>query len=277
MTPLTLNEQVVQLVFGLADLKLNIPIINYPLPVLDALFAILINYSYRSALGVAHNQVGWYQGLIATLVMATGGGCTVSLLRGEPMGILKSNEFWALHCSTYLAMFSNPYVYQVIDFLFSIPAIEHMFTLSDSILRAFAMIQTGVEGVASNPALGTDKLVAKILCGTLAGCGGGLWIDAFQLNQPIWTFSTPRLLHSASIDMKASFFTTIFYVAATTPAISEYLNLPILEPIEAQAWSAVFLSGGLIYGTYSNRWNKRSKELRALKEKNGTLDKKKSN
>jgi hypothetical protein len=73
-------------------------------------------------------------------------------------------------------MFSNPYVYQVVDFLFSVPVVEHVFTLSDSILRALAMIQVGVEGVSSNPALGADKFVAKVLCGTLAGCGGGLWI-----------------------------------------------------------------------------------------------------
>jgi hypothetical protein len=73
-------------------------------------------------------------------------------------------------------MFSNPYVYQVVDFLFSVPVIEHVFTLSDSILRAMAMIQTGVEGVSSNPALGPHLFVAKVLCGTLAGCGGGLWI-----------------------------------------------------------------------------------------------------
>lgn len=95
--PATLNDQVVQLVFGLANLKVDIPIVNFSLPVLDVLFAILINYSYRSALGVSHNQVGWYQGLLATLVMATGGGCTVAVLRGEPIGILKSNEFWGIH------------------------------------------------------------------------------------------------------------------------------------------------------------------------------------
>jgi hypothetical protein len=93
----TLNDQLVQLVFGLANLRVDVPLINYSLPVLDVLFAILINYSYRSALGVSHSQVGWYQGLLATLVMATGGGCTVAVLRGEPVGILKSNEFWGIH------------------------------------------------------------------------------------------------------------------------------------------------------------------------------------
>ncbi|GAN07030.1 hypothetical protein MAM1_0145c06520 [Mucor ambiguus] len=265
--PPTLNDQVVQLVFGLANLKVDIPIVNFSLPVLDVLFAILINYSYRSALGVSHNQVGWYQGLLATLVMATGGGCTVAVLRGEPIGILKSNEFWGIHCTTYLAMFSNPYVYQVVDFLFSIPVVEHVFTLSDSILRALAMIQVGVEGVSANPALGADKFVAKVLCGTLAGCGGGLWIDAFRLNQPNWSFSTPRLLHVASVDMKVSFLTSLFYVFATTPAFCEYLSLPIIKPIEAQAWSAVFLTTGLVYGSYSNKWAKQTKAIEEINEK----------
>ncbi|KAI8352455.1 hypothetical protein EDC96DRAFT_517995 [Choanephora cucurbitarum] len=179
MSALTLNEQLVQLVFGLANLKFDVPVLDVSLPVLDVLFAILINYSYRQALGVAHAQVGWYQGLLATLVMASGGGCTVAVLRGEPIGILKSNEFWAIHCATYVAMFSNTMFYQTIDFLFSIPLVEHIFTLSDSILRTLAMVQSGIEGVNHNPGLGQDKIVAKIICGTLAGCGGGLWIGKF--------------------------------------------------------------------------------------------------
>lgn len=267
----TLNDQVVQLVFGLANLSVDIPLTNISLPVLDVLFAILINYSYRSALGVSHNQIGWYQGLLATLVMATGGGCTVAVLRGEPIGILKSNQFWGIHCTTYLAMFSNPYVYQLVNFLFSVPVVEHIFTLSDSVLRALAMIQVGIDGVNSNPALGPDKFVAKILCGTLAGCGGGLWIDAFRLNQPVWSFSTPRLLHVASVDMKISFATTLFYLATTTPAVVEYLNLPELKIVEAQAWSVVVLTSGLVYGTYANRWAKQAKAIKELNEKTSSV------
>lgn len=93
----TLNDQIVSFVFDWANWKVDIPLVNYSLPVLDVIFAVFVNHSYRSALGAAHNKVGWYQGLLATLVMAAGGGCTVSLLRGEPIGILKSNEFWGIH------------------------------------------------------------------------------------------------------------------------------------------------------------------------------------
>lgn len=199
-------------------------------------------------------------------------------------------------------MFSNPYVYQLVDFLFSVPIVEHIFTLSDSVLRALAMIEVGIDGVNSNPALGPDKFVAKILCGTLAGCGGGLWIgkfiytyvdvkgeveieivcvyrytdtnilkDAFRLNQPVWSFSTPRLLHVASVDMKISFATTLFYLATTTPAVVEYLNLPELKIVEAQAWSVVFLTSGLVYGTYADRWAKQAKAVKELNEKTSSV------
>lgn len=54
--------------------------------------------------------------------------------------------------------------------------------------------------------------------------------------------------------MKVSFYTTLFYVAATTPSISEYIGLPQLTTTEAQAWSAIGLTFGLVYGTYSSRW-----------------------
>lgn len=71
-------------------------------------------------------------------------------------------------------MFSNPYFYQFIQYLFSIPFVEQLFTVADGILRTAAVVKVGVEGVSVS--LGPDKWAAKILCGTLAGCGGGLWV-----------------------------------------------------------------------------------------------------
>jgi len=67
--------------------------------------------------------------------------------------------------------------------------------------------------------------------------------------------------------MKVSFLTSLFYVFATTPAFCEYLSLPIIKPIEAQAWSAVFLTAGLVYGSYSNKWVKQSKAIEEINEK----------
>lgn len=72
-------------------------------------------------------------------------------------------------------------------------------------------------------------------------------VDAFRLTNPQWTFSTPRLLHTASIDMKASFATAAFYTLMTNPAACEWLNLPAFSQSEVQAWSAVVLASGLVY------------------------------
>jgi hypothetical protein len=67
--------------------------------------------------------------------------------------------------------------------------------------------------------------------------------------------------------MKVSFLTSLFYVFATTPSFCEYFNLPIIKPIEAQAWSAVFLTSGLVYGSYSNKWAKQNKAIEEINEK----------
>lgn len=54
--------------------------------------------------------------------------------------------------------------------------------------------------------------------------------------------------------MKVSFLTSLFYVAATTPSFCEFWDLPIIKPIEAQAWSVLLLTSGLLGGLYSDRW-----------------------
>ncbi|KAI8343974.1 hypothetical protein BC941DRAFT_326384, partial [Chlamydoabsidia padenii] len=169
-----IHGQVADLVFAVINYRLDI-IGGLSIPVLDTLFAVFIHYLYKTALGVNHRHISWLQGFFATVVMACGGGCTVALIRGEPLGILKSNEFWVIHSITYLGMFSNDIIYQGIHWLFcSFPLVEHVFTVSDGFLRTMAMVQGGVDGVET--ALGPNKWMAQLICGTLAGCGGGLWM-----------------------------------------------------------------------------------------------------
>lgn len=71
--------------------------------------------------------------------------------------------------------------------------------------------------------------------------------------------------------MKVSFGTTLFYMATTTPAVVEYLNLPVLKPIEAQAWSVVVLTSGLVYGSYARKWAKQVKAVEELNEKTSSV------
>ncbi|KAF7732036.1 hypothetical protein EC973_007141 [Apophysomyces ossiformis] len=249
----TLNGQLVNIISEMLSLSVTLPVLGITLPVLDIMHAILITYTYRTGLRENHAHIGWYQGFLATVVMASGGGSTVAILRGEPLGILKNNHFFGLYGLTYWLMFSNPYVYQFFQFLFSVPLIEQLFTAADGIRRNHSIAVTGVEGVSLNPALGADKWMAKIVCGAIAGCGGGLWVDAFRLTSQTWTFSTPRLLHTASIDMKASLVASVFYVAVSHKEFCEWIGLPLFDAPSAQAWSAVILCSSMIYRTYATK------------------------
>lgn len=98
MTFLTNEAQtlIVESVYYIINYRVNV-YNDISIPVLDTMFSILIHYLYRSSLAKNHTQIGWLQGFFASIVMGCGGGSTVAILRGEPIGIFKSNEFWIIH------------------------------------------------------------------------------------------------------------------------------------------------------------------------------------
>lgn len=91
-----IHGQASDLVFAVINYRLDV-FGGISLPILDIVFGVFIHYLYKAALGAKHRHISWLQGYFATVVMASGGGCTVALIRGEPLGILKSNEFWVIH------------------------------------------------------------------------------------------------------------------------------------------------------------------------------------
>lgn len=149
-----------------------------------------------------------------------------------------------------------------------IPPIEYAFLISDGFLRAMAMLQFGVEGCNKITLGSDDKYIAKIICGTLAGIGGGFFMDAFQLHQPHWSFGTPKSLKVISGEMKITFLTVCFYLLSKKEG-NIYLHyfgtkyplpfdeLLLLTDVEAQAWSCILLTLGLIFNSMlsSSWWN----------------------
>ena len=93
----TVTSQLVDIVYALSDSAIDVPALGLRIPILELLHAILINYTYRTALKQSHAEIGWGQGLLATIVMAAGGGSTTALLLGNPLGVLKSNRFWGIY------------------------------------------------------------------------------------------------------------------------------------------------------------------------------------
>lgn len=97
MNATTLTNQISDIVYGIGGISLDVPSLGLTIPLLEILHAVLINYTYRKALRGNHSQIGWGQGLLATIVMSAGGGSTAAILRGEPLGILKSNRYWGIY------------------------------------------------------------------------------------------------------------------------------------------------------------------------------------
>lgn len=94
----TLTDLVVSTVFTLAEATIPIPLPYISsISLLAFLHAIQVSQAYRNILKENHVSIGWFQGLFAIIMMAAGGGCTVSLLRGEPLGILRNDQFWAVY------------------------------------------------------------------------------------------------------------------------------------------------------------------------------------
>lgn len=75
--------------------------------------------------------------------------------------------------------------------------------------------------------------------------------------------------------MKITFITTLFYVISTTPEFAEYLNLPLLKPVEAQAWGAVILSSSLIAENYRAK-RAAAAQVKKVDKKATVVDEKKS-
>ncbi|RUP47187.1 hypothetical protein BC936DRAFT_146032 [Jimgerdemannia flammicorona] len=72
----------------------------------------------------------------------------------------------------YFLTFSNDLYYNTLRSTSA--SLQPLLIIVDAFRRTFDIASFGVDGVRSGD-LGEGKWVAMILCGTLSGCGGGLW------------------------------------------------------------------------------------------------------
>ncbi|CAO3661268.1 unnamed protein product [Umbelopsis ramanniana] len=254
----SITDLVVSTVFYLTELTLPIPLPYISsISLLSFLHAVQVSQAYRNILKDNHVRIGWFQGLFAIIMMAAGGGSTVCLLRGEPVGILRSDAFWAVYGGVYFLTFSNDYFFSILN---GIPPalLQPILIVADGILRGVAVAKIGVDGVRLGD-IGPGKYVAMLLCGTLCGGGGGIWADAFRLTQHTWSFSTPRVLLAPGVDLKASFVVALFYMLSTSEELfPQGMEHHVLKPIEAQAWSAVLMTCALMYRMINNQLQSRN-------------------
>ncbi|KAI9485892.1 MAG: hypothetical protein EXX96DRAFT_546932 [Benjaminiella poitrasii] len=172
---LNVQQQLTLSVQYIANLKIVLPFFLNELHLCEFAKATLIAHAYRSALGERDvKRISWLQSFFVCIFLSSSGTCTVAILRGEPFGIINKDEIWLIYGFTCWVMFSNPYLFKTLAYVFmTFPMSKAFFIGLSGLRRGYSLVQYGVDGVIIKPEC--KKIVARVLCGTLAGSGGGLW------------------------------------------------------------------------------------------------------
>ena len=90
--------------------------------------------------------------------------------------------------------------------------------LANFLYKANSICESGVERVRNDERYPLNSSwVAMVICGTLSGCVGSLWVSTFQIATPEWGFkSTPQVLVEPSYVMKASLVVSSLYTWSTS-------------------------------------------------------------
>lgn len=172
--------------------------------------------------------------------------------------------------TAYWVMFAHPKVYEYTRVLFSYPLVEETFHVVDGILRNTAIVSFGVDGTAA--LLGSDKWVAQIICGTLAGCGGGIWMGN-NWNQQFdhsMLSASHNINQCTQIHIRCIPFDTSSVVLFNTSSVaslvsgheSDFCGGSLLvvatqsgfnSPAQAEVFSNILLCSGLVYGIRKSR------------------------
>lgn len=172
--------------------------------------------------------------------------------------------------TAYWVMFAHPKVYEYTRVLFSYPLVEETFHVVDGILRNTAIVSFGVDGTAA--LLGSDKWVAQIICGTLAGCGGGIWMGN-NWNQQFdhsMLSASHNINQCTQIHIRCIPFDTSSVVLFNTSSVaslvsgheSDFCGGSLLvvatqsgfnSPAQAEVFNNILLCSGLVYGIRKSR------------------------
>ncbi|KAL1918352.1 uncharacterized protein VTP21DRAFT_3012 [Calcarisporiella thermophila] len=248
---------------------LNLPEPLPPWQILTILHAFRVAIDFRRLVdskGV-RREIGWLQGLFAVLTAALGGSTTCSIIFGVSPGWLGSNEVLPPYILVYFAVQYLPSFYTLLETIPKAP-LEFVLTVADVLCGVDAVTSFGVDGCRTikdvAPRL-SRSLVAMIFCGTVTGCGGGLWFDALRMDEPVWRFGVPREVRTPSIGLFAAFSTTTVY------AISSYANLLSVEDGKALASAVmltIFLSRWASVFLLSNNSSKKTSQDNSIENEN---------
>lgn len=165
------------------------------MPLIDLFHATAVAHEYRK---FAEPQ-GAVQRLIAILVTALGGTTMMSFLIGQPCGWLCDNETLTAYIVAWLLMQYTPYdvVFKALD---GTAASRFVMGVLDDISWGTAITKWGMfKALSAMHEAPRGSAVAALLCGLVAGCGGGIMQQCASLLKTEWRFSTPDAFRAGKI------------------------------------------------------------------------------
>ncbi|RKP27817.1 hypothetical protein SYNPS1DRAFT_26549 [Syncephalis pseudoplumigaleata] len=152
--------------------------------------------------------------------MALGGSTSAAVLMGLPPSWLSSNATLPTYALVYLAMFRAPgdIAFRLLDALEL--WIRPILLVADGLTRANAQTGFAIESIRAMPTL-QHSIIAQLLCGTLAGCGGGIITDAFNLTAADWGLRTPAAFKEEQYDLRVSLIAALTYAFTTLNAAQQ--------------------------------------------------------
>ncbi|CAG8658157.1 6194_t:CDS:2, partial [Acaulospora morrowiae] len=214
-----------------------------PISIITTIRAINVNLNYKDSL--KGTKVSWLQGLLAIFIIGFGGSTTSAILCGKVPGWLASNTTITTYLIIHFMMF---YFSPFHRFLVSLPKslIDPIFLIVDGIQRTNSICLSGVDLVRFgmyDESLMNTSWAAILLCGTLSGCGGGIWASALQVSSPKWSFNIPSAIIEPTFNMKTSFAIALFYALITSPQIAGLSLSPIVDIDQGRTLAIIGMIG----------------------------------
>jgi len=135
---------------------------------------------------------------------------------GSPPSWLKYNDI----VPSFIALFSILHFFQIERAIARLPALSFLIDLflvsMEGFSRTLSITTSGVDLVLNHPDPSMQRsLVAMLIAGMTAGCGGGIFADTLQLTETTWSMRTPSIFQKMTSDAQLSFFTSFLYVFST--------------------------------------------------------------
>ena len=189
-------------------------------PLVDIFHATAVAYEYKKT---ADEKQGTLQRLVAIVVTALGGTTAMSFLIGQPCGWLCDNFTLPAYIGAWFLLHHvpNDLIFNALD---SSRTTRFLVGFFDDVSWGVAITKWGMyKALSAMHEAPRPSGVAALLCGTIAGCGGGIVQQMCSLLRAEWKLVTPDSLQGPSLSLSRGF-------GPKASALMAFLAYGLLDP-----------------------------------------------